>query len=256
MNTQIQPSPITQELYSIDWSKRFDEYRKSDDQSFNALNSLIAKVERFVEKELKNRKEDLDDIKKLKAKFNRAQADSTQWHCLSILINIKIIREAMPKGLTHTATLSAIQIMEHMWKVLAANEEMQSVLTQSVKQEPVKTTEAKSTASKTAKTKTDQKSEKNKPTLANYTSRTRNSDSDTKAAKTENVVIKKLAADAGSDDNDSLAQECYEVACALAEEYPEYTLTAIRVMTAEKLGVTRQFIDNLDIRPDRFKNAS
>jgi hypothetical protein len=39
----------------------------------------------------------------------------------------------------------------------------------------------------------------------------------------------------------------------LAEEYPQYTLTAIRVMTAEKLGVTRQYLENLDIKPKRFQ---
>lgn len=56
------------------------------------------------------------------------------------------------------------------------------------------------------------------------------------------------------DDSGPLVTRCYEVANKLADEYPEYTLTAIRVMTAEKLGVTRQYVENLDIKPVRFKS--
>ena len=251
MNTQIETSPLTQELYAIDWSARFDEFRKTENQNYGALNSLLAKVERFVERELKNRKEDLNDINVLKTKFNRAKPDSNQWHCLSILINVKIIHEAIPKGLTSTATLSAIQIMEHMWKVIASKQELQ--LTPSTATKMAKKPVTK-TAAKPSSEKAQSKTEEIKQTLANYSSRARNKAN--KSAKTDNVVINKLAADASTNDTESLAKECYEVACALAEEYPEYTLTAIRVMTAEKMGVTRQFIENLDIRPDRFKNAS
>jgi hypothetical protein len=255
MNMQIETSPFTQELYSIDWTKRFDEFRTSNAQNFGPLFSLLTKIEKFVEKELNIRTEDLRDINKLEQKFNEAEPDSSRWHCLSILINLKIVHEAIPRGLTSTATLSAIQIMEHMWKVLADNQETRSqerTTTRGTQQKSTKAADTQKPAD--SKPKSDKNSRPVKQTLANYTSRAKNTN--TKSSKTENVVIKKLAEDAGSDSKNELAEECYRVACALADEYPEYTLTAIRVMTAEKLGVTRQFIENLDIRPDRFKNAS
>lgn len=257
MNMQIETSPFTQELYSIDWTERFDEFRTSNEQNYGPLFSLLTKIEKFVEKELNIRTEDLRDINKLEEKFNKAEPDSSQWHCLSILINLKIVHEAIPRGLTSTATLSAIQIMEHMWKVLADNQEIQSskkTATSSTQQNRTKAADTQKPT--TSKPKSDKPFRQVKQTLANYTSRAKNTKTNSKSPKTENVVIKKLAEDAGSEGKDDLAEECYRVACALAEEYPEYTLTAIRVMTAEKLGVTRQFIENLDIRPDRFKNAS
>ena len=119
-----------------------------------------------------------------------------------------------------------------------------------------RTTDQKPTKSADSTPKTDKNPTQVKQTLANYTSRVKNNKPSAKPAKTENVVIKKLAEDAGPESSNDISEECYRVACALAEEYPEYTLTAIRVMTAEKLGVTRQFLENLDIRPDKFKNAS
>ena len=252
---QIEPSPLTEELYAIDWSKRFNDFRESDEHNYGPLFSLLSKIEEFVGSELKTEINDLGDINKLKQKFNKAEPESDQWHCLSILINLKIIHEAIPRGLTSTATLSAIQIMEHMWKVLASKEDKQLAEKPAAKATSQKSDKATS-KSATTKSKAGQKPKAVKQTLANYTSRAKNNKPSAKPAKTENVVIKKLAEDAGADSGNDLAEECYRVACALAEEYPEYTLTAIRVMTAEKLGVTRQFIENLDIRPDRFKNAS
>jgi hypothetical protein len=257
MNMQIETSPLTQELYSIDWSKRFNEFREAREHNYGPLFSLLTQIEKFVKKQLNTQLEELGDINKLEQKFNKAEPESDQWHCLSILINLKIIHAAIPRGLTSTATLSAMQIMEHMWKVLARHHETQST-GQSVArpsgQKPAKATAPERPAD--SNSKTDKKPEQVKQTLANYTSRAKNNKPAAKSSKTENVVIKKLAESAGSDSSNDLADECYRVACALAEEYPEYTLTAIRVMTAEKLGVTRQFIENLDIRPDRFKNAS
>lgn len=255
MNMQIEPSPLTEELYAIDWSKRFNDFRESDEHNFGPLFSLLSKVEEFVGNELKAELTDLGDVNKLKQKFNKAEAESDQWHCLSILINLKIIHEAIPRGLTSTATLSAIQIMEHMWKVLANKEVTQSPRRPANKTSSQKSVKATSKSTNT-KSKSGNKAKSVKQTLANYTSRAKNNKPSPKSAKTENVVIKKLAEEAGAESGNDLADECYRVACALAEEYPEYTLTAIRVMTAEKLGVTRQFIENLDIRPDRFKNAS
>ena len=48
-----------------------------------------------------------------------AKPDSPDWHYLSMLIHFRTIKAALPKGLTATATLSAIEVMGHMWKSLA-----------------------------------------------------------------------------------------------------------------------------------------
>ena len=117
-NTNMETSPLTQELYSIDWAVRFDEFRKYDQSSYTDLHQLLAKIEGLVESEVANDSGDLNDIKILTAKFNKAKSGSQEWHRLSMLIHLKIILAAIPKGLTATATLSAIQIMEHMWKVV------------------------------------------------------------------------------------------------------------------------------------------
>ena len=262
-NTSMETSPLTEELYSIDWAVRFDEFRQHDETSYTDLHLLLAKIENIVESEIENKDGDLNDIKVLKTQFNKAKVESPLWHRLSMLIHLKIVLAAIPKGLTATATLSAIQIMEHLWKVsnieqkISQNPSIQR--TPDSKPESVKTPapRAKKSAAqatpnqasksvKTANTKAASKaSEKQKPAANNNKNNN---------PKTENVVIKKLAEEAGLEDK-NIATRCYEVASTLADEYPEYTLTAIRVMTAEKLGVTRQFVENLDIKPARFENG-
>ena len=261
-NTDMETSPLTEELYSIDWAVRFDEFRTYDQSSYTDLHQLLAKIEGLVESEFVDSSNDLNDTKILKAKFNQAKSGSAEWHRLSMLIHLKIILAAIPKGLTATATLSAIQIMEHMWKVVQHKQETPSA--KSENKTPRTTTKAASkkpavkvvdTPAPRKKTKTA-KPTANKPAAKPTNKAPSNQANSKKAqAKTENVVIKKLAAEAGLDDDKILEARCYEVACSLAEEYPEYTLTAIRVMTAEKLGVTRQFVENLDIKPARFKKA-
>ena len=263
----METSPLTKELYSIDWAVRFDEFRKFDQSSYTDLHQLLAKIENLVESENKSGSDDLNDIEVLRKKFSQAKPDSTQWHRLSMLINLKIILAAIPKGLTATATLSAIKTMEHMWKVLGSEQPV-------TKKTPIKSTNK---SVKPRKVEKNTNSESEKPSLATYSSKkvaantvkkktppakaspasktqAKSTSSKKDPATTENVVIKKLAAEAGMDDSVPLATRCYEVASKLADEYPEYTLTAIRVMTAEKLGVTRQYVENLDIKPARFKS--
>ncbi len=116
-NTSMETSPLTQELYSIDWAVRFDEFRKYDQTSYTDLHQLLAKIENIVESEINNTDGDLNDIKILQDRFSKAEIESPEWHRLSMLIHLKIVLAAIPKGLTATATLSAIQIMEHLWKV-------------------------------------------------------------------------------------------------------------------------------------------
>jgi ribosomal protein S24E len=258
-NTGMETSPLTQELYSIDWAVRFDEFRKYDQTSYTDLHQLLAKIENIVETEVNNSDSDLNDIKVLQDKFSKAKVESPEWHRLSMLIHLKIVLAAMPKGLTATATLSAIQIMEHLWKVSNSEKQAsQSAIIQAApkaKPEPEIKPAAK-TAKPIAETAPSKKATLVESTPANKPVNTVdkqavNNKNDT---QTENVVIKKLAEEAGLEDK-NLATRCYEVASSLADEYPEYTLTAIRVMTAEKLGVTRQFVENLDIKPARFKNG-
>ena len=273
-NTGMETSPLTQELFSIDWAVRFDEFRKYDQTSYTDLHQLLANIENLVESELDNVNGDLNDIRVLEDSFKKAEVESPQWHRLSMLIHLKIILAAIPKGLTATATLSAIQIMEHLWKVSNIEKQAsQSAIIQSApktKPAPAKppTVNAAVKAAKPevepapapAPTKSASskkpkpvkvKSAPAKPTVKAANKDATNKNNDT---QTENVVIKKLAEEAGIEDK-NLATRCYEVASSLSDEYPEYTLTAIRVMTAEKLGVTRQFVENLDIRPSRFKNG-
>ena len=260
--TGMETSPLTQELYSIDWAVRFDEFRQHDQTSHADLHQILAKIENLVESEIDDIDGDLNDIKVLQTNFRKAKVDSAQWHRLSMLIHLKIVLAAIPKGLTATATLSAIQIMEHLWKVSSIEETAsQSAIIKAVpKAKPKPAPSKKPVAAKASKPTTQptprKKAKPAKATTAKTTDkpverRATNKSNDT---QTENVVIKKLAEEAGLEDK-NLEAKCYEVASFLADEYPEYTLTAIRVMTAEKLGVTRQFVENLDIKPARFKNG-
>ena len=258
----METSPLTEELYSIDWAVRFDEFRKHDQSSHSDLHQILAKIESLAESQFAKDVGDLNDTRILTAQFKKAKSGSAQWHHLSMLIHLKIILAAIPKGLTATATLSSIQIMEHLWKVLeheqvttAAVKSNKSAKETSKRQPEVKAV-TKATTNKKSKATKEASSTTAKATPRVTKKASPNNASNKKAeAKTENVVIKKLAAEAGLDDDEILEARCYEVACSLAEEYPEYTLTAIRVMTAEKLGVTRQFVENLDIKPARFKSG-
>lgn len=261
--TGMETSPLTQELYSIDWAVRFDEFRQHDQTSHADLHQLLAKIENLVESEIDDIDGDLNDIKVLQTNFTKAEVDSAQWHRLSMLIHLKIVLAAIPKGLTATATLSAIQIMEHLWKVsdIEKSASQSAIIQAAPKAKPKPASSKRSTAPKTSKpaaqptarkkAKSPAKSAAAKSVDKPLERRASNKNNDT---QTENVVIKKLAEEAGLEDK-NLEAKCYEVASFLADEYPEYTLTAIRVMTAEKLGVTRQFVENLDIKPARFKNG-
>lgn len=259
----METSPLTKELYSIDWATRFEQYQKYEKANFDDLYSLLSKIEETVEKNLNN-KNDLDTIVGLRTRLDSAKPESPEWHYLSMLINFRTVKAALGKGLTATATLSAIQIMGHMWKSLELDPTVIKLPSASPaaektsparKASPANTaskennrpkTKAKSTGSTTKTRKTSrEESAKAKP-AAKQNRRKEN-------PVTENVVIKKLTAETGSEDDKPLAIRCHDVANNLADEYPQYTLTAIRVMTAEKLGVTRQYVENLDIKPARFK---
>lgn len=262
--TNMVTSPLSDALYSIDWAVRFDEFRQYDQSSYSDIHQLITKIESLVENEISNDAGDLNDTKVLSNLFNKAQSGSKQWHCLSMLIHIKIIQAAIPKGLTATATLSAIHIMESMWKIVEYQDKTSARTSEPVnikataprKKPAVKPVQNSPARKKPNAVEAPAASSKpaRKPT-PKPVAKPASKKSNKAEAKTENVVIKKLAAEAGLEDDEVIAAKCYEIASSLADEYPEYTLTAIRVMTAEKLGVTRQFVENLDIKPARFKSG-
>ena len=258
----METSPLTKELYSIDWASRFEQYQELEKVNFEDLNKLLSKIEEIVQSGLNNKK-GLDNIEALRKRLDGAQANSSEWHHLSMLINLHVIRTAIPKGLTASATLSAIQIMGHMWNTISRDANLStSKVTTKAEQATTQKPQSTNTASKnSARAKTSNKNSATpatKPKKA-AVAKTNTSKPATKPNKrkenpvTENVVIKKLTSEAEPEDEQPLAKRCLEVASSLATEYPQYTLTAIRVMTAEKLGVTRQYVENLDIKPARFK---
>ena len=258
----METSPLTKELYSIDWATRFEQYQKYEKANFDDLYLLLSKIEETVEKNLSN-KSNLDTIVGLRTRLDDAKPESPEWHYLSMLVYFRTVKAALPKGLTATATLSAIHIMGHMWQSLALLSEDDKTATTQVPTEkpaPRKASTANTsnkTASQTkAKSKNSTSTAKARKSASSESTKAKPAAKQTKRKETpvtENVVIKKLTAETGADDDQPLAVRCHDVANSLADEYPQYTLTAIRVMTAEKLGVTRQYVENLDIKPARFK---
>ena len=111
----METSPLTQELYSIDWAARFEQFQQYEKLNFTDLNAVLKKIEQTIEKNLENKK-GLDSVDSLRKRLNDAENNSNEWHHLSMLVNLRVIRLALNKNLTSTAALGAIQIMDHMWK--------------------------------------------------------------------------------------------------------------------------------------------
>ena len=258
----METSPLTKELYSIDWATRFEQYQKYEKVNFDDLYALLSKIEETVENSLNN-KNNLDTIVGLRTRLDDAKPESPEWHYLSMLIHFRTVKAALPKGLTATATLSAIQIMGHMWRSMAIQLEAEDTsASQIIEAKPSgRKSNANSSSTKAgnrskAKSKSTTPAPKARKAAAEEPAKSKAAVKQSKrkeAPVTENVVIKKLTAETEPEDDKPLAARCHDVANSLADEYPQYTLTAIRVMTAEKLGVTRQYVENLDIKPARFK---
>ena len=68
-----------------------------------------------------------------------------------------------------------------------------------------------------------------------------------------NTIIMKLASGAcgGPDAKLSLPEQCQEAINLLTEQFPGYDMVAIRNMAAEKVGVSPQYIMNLNILPEK-----
>jgi hypothetical protein len=68
-----------------------------------------------------------------------------------------------------------------------------------------------------------------------------------------NTIIMKLASSAGKRPgaNLSLPEQCQEAVNLLSQQFPGYDMVAIRHMAAEKVGVSPQYIQNLNILPEK-----
>ncbi len=68
-----------------------------------------------------------------------------------------------------------------------------------------------------------------------------------------NTIIMKLASSAGRGDTAkmSVPEQCQQAVNDISAQFPGYDLVAIRNMAAEKVGVSPQYIENLNILPEK-----
>ena len=68
-----------------------------------------------------------------------------------------------------------------------------------------------------------------------------------------NTIIMKLASSSGqkSEDKLSIPEQCQIAINQLTDQFPGYDMVAIRNMAAEKVGVSPQYIENLNILPEK-----
>ncbi len=68
-----------------------------------------------------------------------------------------------------------------------------------------------------------------------------------------NTIIMKLASGAGkpTGKNLSVPEQCQQAINVLTDRFPGYDMVAIRHMAAEKVGVSPQYIENLNILPEK-----
>jgi|GEM_PF-3103638 len=68
-----------------------------------------------------------------------------------------------------------------------------------------------------------------------------------------NTIIMKLASSIGKRIKEklSLPEQCQQAINVLTEQFPGYDLVAIRNMAAEKVGVSPQYIENLNVLPEK-----
>ena len=68
-----------------------------------------------------------------------------------------------------------------------------------------------------------------------------------------NTIIMKLSSSSGKKSGAKLSipEQCQEAINLLTEQFPGYDMVAIRNMAAEKVGVSPQYIENLNILPEK-----
>lgn len=288
-------SPLTKSLLEIDWAERFEAYDQYQSSTHNETEKTLKTIEQIVKKSLGLRK--LPERKNISQELGKYEENSREWHCLCALVKVMTIRCALESGLGSTASLNAIQCVQHIWLADHGEllEEMEVATTKTSDtnaEEPVIDPSSQAPSSKTTKpaspvrrkAKSTKKADAGKENVTQLdikkkrTASANDKETGTNTIIGENVVLRQMVGntpdeetsappaqsvdsssdgDAGSAEDDRpLSERCQEIADELAVQYPEYTLTAIRVMTAEKLGVSRQYVDNLDITPARFKKNS
>ena len=69
-----------------------------------------------------------------------------------------------------------------------------------------------------------------------------------------NTIIMKLASSTGKRPGAKLSipEQCQDAVNMLTQQFPGYDMVAIRHMAAEKVGVSPQYIENLNILPERL----
>lgn len=69
-----------------------------------------------------------------------------------------------------------------------------------------------------------------------------------------NTIIWKLtsSAEGRKEDNKSIPEQCQEAINDYCQQYPGYDIVAIRNMAAKEIGVSAQYIENLNILPERI----
>lgn len=75
-----------------------------------------------------------------------------------------------------------------------------------------------------------------------------------KQAPGSNTIIMKLASSSGKrrGENLSIPEQCQEAVNILTQQFPGYDMVAIRNMAATKVGVSPQYIENLNILPEQL----
>ena len=66
------------------------------------------------------------------------------------------------------------------------------------------------------------------------------------------TIVMKLASSAGKQNSEKLSipEQCQDAINVLSQQFPGYDMVAIRNMAAEKVGVSPQYIENLNILPE------
>lgn len=117
MNT----NPLTEELYAIDWSKRFDAYDRANATIYGDLDSILTKIEGNIAKTLDvGNLQTLDSLKKC---LSKTKADTPEWRAITMLIDLRTLTTAKNKHLDYTATLSAMRIMGSLWQSITEEPE-------------------------------------------------------------------------------------------------------------------------------------
>lgn len=70
----------------------------------------------------------------------------------------------------------------------------------------------------------------------------------------DNTIIMKLASGAGGgkQDNKPIPVQCQDAVNDYCQQYPDYDIVAIRNLAAKKIGVSSQYIENLNISPEHI----